>query len=119
MAHAPQFFTLPDSEDKGTVERIRRLAAENGEKLRALNPEVTLFVANDHANQFLLQYVPSFAIHRGKEASGHFTGQDFRFDVDSDTATDLVRYLQDEKFDPAFTSTAELDMSGEEKQSLV
>ena len=109
MAHAPQFFTLPDSEDKDTVERVRRLAAENGEKLRALNPDVTLVVANDHANQFLLHCVPSFAIHRGKEASGHFAGQDFRFDVDSDTATDLVRYLQDEKFDPAFTSTAELD----------
>ena len=109
MAHAPQFFTLPDSEDKDTVERVRRLAAENGEKLRALNPDVTLVVANDHANQFLLHCVPSFAIHRGREASGHFAGQDFRFDVDSDTATDLVRYLQDEKFDPAFTSTAELD----------
>ena len=109
MAHAPQFFTLPDSEDKDTVERVRRLAAENGEKLSALNPDVTLVVANDHANQFLLHCVSSFAIHRGKEASGHFAGQDFRFNVDSDTATDLVRYLQDEKFDPAFTSTAELD----------
>lgn len=109
MAHAPQFFTLPDSEDKATVERVRSLAAENGEKLRALKPDVTLVVANDHANQFLLHCVPSFAIHRGKQASGHFAGRDFRFDVDSETATDLVRYLQDEKFDPAFTSTAELD----------
>lgn len=109
MAHAPQFFTLPDSEDKATVERVRSLAAENGEKMRALKPDVTLVVANDHANQFLLHCVPSFAIHRGKQASGHFAGRDFRFDVDSETATDLVRYLQDEKFDPAFTSTAELD----------
>jgi 2,3-dihydroxyphenylpropionate 1,2-dioxygenase len=109
MAHAPQFFTLPDSEDRDTVERVRQLAAKNGDHLKALNPDVTLVVANDHANQFLLHCVPSFAIHRGKEASGHFAGRDFRFDVDSDTATDLVRYLQDEKFDPAFTSTAELD----------
>jgi 2,3-dihydroxyphenylpropionate 1,2-dioxygenase len=109
MAHAPQFFTLPDTEDRNTVERVRQLAARNGEKLKALDPDVTLVVANDHANQFLLHCVPSFAIHRGKEASGHFAGRDFRFDVDSDTATDLVRYLQDEKFDPAFTSTAELD----------
>ena len=109
MAHAPQFFTLPESEDKDTVERVRRLAAENGEKLKALDADVTLVVANDHANQFLLHCVPAFAIHRGKEASGHFAGRDFRFDVDSGTATDLVRYLQDEKFDPAFTSTAELD----------
>ena len=109
MAHAPQFFTLPDSEDKETIERVRRLAAENGDKLKALKPDITLVVANDHANQFLLHCVPSFAIHRGKEASGHFGGRDFHFDLDSDTATDLVRHLQEEKFDPAFTTTAELD----------
>jgi 2,3-dihydroxyphenylpropionate 1,2-dioxygenase len=109
MAHAPQFFTLPDTEDKETVERVRRLASENGRKLKALEADFTLVVANDHANQFLLHCVPSFAIHRGKEAKGHFAGRNFRFDVDSDTATSLIRYLQDEKFDPAFTSTAELD----------
>lgn len=109
MAHAPQFFTLPASEDRETVERVRRLAAENGRRLEALDADFTLVIANDHANQFLLHCVPSFAIHRGKEARGHFAGRDFRFDVDSETATALVRYLQDEKFDPAFTSTAELD----------
>ena len=26
MAHAPQFFTLPESEDKKTVNRVKRLA---------------------------------------------------------------------------------------------
>lgn len=109
MAHAPQFFTLPETEDKKTVERVRKLASENGRKLKALDADCTLVVANDHANQFLLHCVPSFAIHRGKEAKGHFAGRDFRFDVDSEIATALIRYLQDEKFDPAFTSTAELD----------
>ena len=109
MAHAPQFFTLPETEDKDTVERVRSLAAENGQRLKALEADVTIVVANDHANQFLLHCVPSFAIHRGKEAVGHFAGRDFRFDVDSETATDLITYLQDEKFDPAFTSNAELD----------
>lgn len=109
MAHAPQFFTLPESEDAETVERVRALAAENGAKLKALDADVTIVVANDHANQFLLHCVPSFAIHHGKQATGHFAGRDFRFDVDSATATSLVRYLQEEKFDPAFTSTAELD----------
>ena len=65
MAHAPQFFTLPDSEDKDTVERVRRLAAENGEKLRALNPDVTLIVANDSAlcakctTRFDLRFAPA------------------------------------------------------------
>lgn len=109
MAHAPQFFTLPDTEDKETVERVRRLAAANGARLKALDADVTIVVANDHANQFLLHCVPSFALHRGKKAMGTFAGREFCFDVDSDTSTALIRYLQDEKFDPAFTSTAELD----------
>ena len=109
MAHAPQFFTLPPSEDKETVERVRTLAAENGRRLRDLDPDVVVVIANDHANQFLLHCVPSFALHRGGVAKGHFAGRDFAFDVDSDTSTSLLRYLQEEKFDPAFTSTAELD----------
>ena len=109
MAHAPQFFTLPDTEDAETVERVRSLAAENGRRLSALNPDLAIVIANDHANQFLLHCVPSFALHRGGTAEGHFAGRDFSFDVDSDTSTALIRYLQEEKFDPAFTSNAELD----------
>ena len=109
MAHAPQFFTLPETEDKETVERVHALARENGERLKALNPDVTIVIANDHANQFLLHCVPSFAIHRGCEARGSFAGRDFRYEVASDTATALIRFLQEDGFDPAFTSNAELD----------
>lgn len=109
MAHAPQFFTLPETEDVETVERVRSLAQENGRRLAALNPDLAIVIANDHANQFLLHCVPSFAFHRGGTAEGHFAGRDFAFDVDSDTSTALIRYLQEEKFDPAFTSNAELD----------
>ena len=109
MAHAPQFFTLPETEDRDTVERVRRLAANNGRRLRALEPDVTIVVANDHANQFLLHCVPSFAVHIGARAGGTFGGREFRFDIDSGNAMALVRHLQEEKFDPAFTSTAELD----------
>ena len=109
MAHAPQFFTLPETEDRQTIERVRTLAIENGCQLKALKPDVTIVVANDHANQFLLHCVPSFALHRGQVAKGHFAGQDFQFEVDSETSTNLIRYLQEEKFDPAFTSNATLD----------
>ena len=109
MAHAPQFFTLPPTEDKDTVERVNSLAIENGRQLEALNPDFAIVIANDHANQFLLHCVPSFALHRGARATGHFAGTDFSFDVDSETSTYLLRYLQEEKFDPAFSSTAKLD----------
>ena len=109
MAHAPQFFTLPDTEDRETVERVRSLAAENGRHLRDLDPDLTIVVANDHANQFLLHCVPSFTLHRGAKARGSFAGRDFCFDVDSEVSTKLIRHLQDERFDPAFSSNAELD----------
>ena len=109
MAHAPQFLTLPETEDRETVARVRALAAENGARLKELAPDVTIAVANDHADQFLLHCVPSFAVHRGAEARGAFAGRAFRHEVASDAATALVRHLQEERFDPAFTSTAELD----------
>jgi 2,3-dihydroxyphenylpropionate 1,2-dioxygenase len=109
MAHAPQFFTLPETEDKATVERVHELARENGKRLEALEPDVTIVIANDHANQFLLHCVPPFALHRGKVARGSFAGRDFEFDIASDMSTALVRYLYDENFDISFTSTAELD----------
>ncbi|HCH56993.1 MAG TPA: hypothetical protein DEV64_07880 [Rhodospirillaceae bacterium] len=86
MAHAPQFFTLPPTEDKDTVERVNSLAIENGRQLEALKPDVAIVIANDHANQFLLHCVPSFALHRGESATGHFAGTDFSFDVDSETS---------------------------------
>ncbi len=109
MAHAPQFFTLPETEDKATVERVHALARETGERLAALQPDVTIAIANDHANQFLLHTVPPFTLHRGKVAKGSFAGRDFAYDVASEISTELVRYLYREGFDPTFTSTAELD----------
>ena len=109
MAHAPQFFTLPESEDKTTVERVHSLAKANGEQLSALNPDVYVVIANDHANQFLLHCVPPFLLHRGPEARGTFAGREFHFDVAHEIATDLIRHLQDEGFDPAFSSNAALD----------
>jgi 2,3-dihydroxyphenylpropionate 1,2-dioxygenase len=111
MAHAPQFFTLPETEDKATVERIQALAAENGRRLKALKPDVTIAIANDHANQFLLHCVPSFTFLRGSVAKGHFAGRDFRWDVAAEVSTALIRHIQDEGFDPAFSSTADLDYS--------
>src|SRR5260221_24442 len=38
LPHAPQFFTMPDTEDKKNVEHVREVAADVGKKLRALQP---------------------------------------------------------------------------------
>ena len=108
-AHAPQLWTLPESEDMATVERMRTLLAGVGASLRTLEPDVIILIANDHANQFLLHCVPPFTIHTGAEAKGSFAGRDYAFPVASDAALALVRHLQRNGFDPAFSSAAQLD----------
>ena len=111
MAHAPQFFTLPDTEDKKTVARVKRLAQNNGKRLKALKPDVYVTISNDHANQFVLHCVPPFALHRGNLATGTFAGRSFSHKVASDEATEVIRYLYREGFDVSYTSTAEMEYS--------
>src|SRR5262245_60384725 len=52
LPHAPQFFTMPPTEDRANVERVRAVAATIGEKLRALKPDLWIIFSNDHAEQF-------------------------------------------------------------------
>lgn len=109
MPHAPQFFLLPETEDKATVARVKALAGEIGARLAALEPEVWVVVANDHANQFLLHCTPPFALHLGGAVGGSFGGRTFRYAVSGDLALRLVHHLQQEGFDPAFTNSADID----------
>ena len=48
LPHAPQFFTMPETEDRDTVERVKTVAAEIGTRLRALRPDLWIIFANDH-----------------------------------------------------------------------
>ena len=109
MPHAPQFFTLPETEDRDTVEKVRTLAGEIGGRLAALEPDVWIVVANDHANQFFLRCTPPFTLHLGGEVTGGFAGRRFHHRVAGDTSLGLFRELQAQGFDPAFTNTAEID----------
>ena len=106
VPHAPQFFTLPDTEDHEQVARIEAEMGRIGQALRELEPDVVVIVANDHLENYVLHCVPSFTLHCGLEAAGSFAGRDFRWPVASDTAVEVVRGLQDRAFDPAFTLTA-------------
>jgi 2,3-dihydroxyphenylpropionate 1,2-dioxygenase len=45
----------------------------------------------------------------GGEAKGNFAGRDFNYRVAGDDSLALIRHLQGEGFDPAFTSTAKID----------
>ena len=109
LPHAPQFFTMPDTEDRANVEEVREVAARIATGLKALKPDLWIMIANDHAQQFFHQCAPPFTLHVGGEARGHFAGRDFQFSVPSAVSFEIVRELYRAGFDPAFTSTAEID----------
>src|ERR1700744_609142 len=62
LPHAPQFFTLPETEDKATVARVRDVAARIGAQLAALEPDLWIIFSNDHAEQFFHTVAPAFTI---------------------------------------------------------
>lgn len=109
LPHAPQFFTLPDSEDKQTVQRVRDVAADIGRQLDALKPDLRIVIANDHAQQFFHQCAPPFTLHTGARATGEFAGRRFDHEVPSEVSFALLRELYGAGFDPAFSSSAAID----------
>lgn len=109
LPHAPQFFTMPDTEDKSVVEQVKKVAAEIGKNLKALKPDLWIIFSNDHAEQFFHNAAPPFTVHVGGEATGEFAGRKFRWKIPSEIGFELVRQLYRQNFDPAFTSTAKID----------
>ena len=109
LPHAPQFFTMPETEDRDTVARVRAVAADIGSRLKALAPDLWIIFSNDHAEQFFHQAAPPFTVHVGDAAEGMFAGRNFRWKVPSEIGLELVRQLYRQGFDPAFTSVAKVD----------
>jgi 2,3-dihydroxyphenylpropionate 1,2-dioxygenase len=109
LPHAPQFFTMPETEDRGTVERVREVAGEIGARLKARRPDLWVIFANDHAEQFFHTAAPPFTIHVGDEANGAFAGRNFHWRVPGEIGFEIVRQMYAQGFDPAFTSVAKID----------
>jgi 2,3-dihydroxyphenylpropionate 1,2-dioxygenase len=109
LPHAPQFFTMPETEDKAVVEKVRQVAADLGDKLKALKPDLWIIFSNDHAEQFFHNAAPPFTVHVGGEATGEFAGRKFHWKIPSEIGFELVRQLYRQNFDPAFSSTAKID----------
>jgi 2,3-dihydroxyphenylpropionate 1,2-dioxygenase len=109
LPHAPQFFTMPETEDAANVAEVRAIAKTIGYKLKALKPDLWIIFSNDHAEQFFHQVAPAFCVHVGGEASGHFAGRDFHWKVPGEIGLELIRQLYRDGFDPAFSSTAKID----------
>jgi hypothetical protein len=109
LPHAPQFFTMPETEDRNTVERVKAAAAEIGTRLRALRPDLWIIFANDHVEQFFHTSAAPFTIHVGDEAKGEFAGRQFHWRVPGQIGFEIVRQMYAQGFDPAFTSVAKID----------
>src|SRR5713101_3471788 len=106
LPHAPQFFTMPDTEDKANVEKVRAVAREIGDKLKAMRPDLWIIFSNDHAEQFFHNVAPPFTVHVGGEAAGEFAGRKFHWQIPSEIGFEIVRQLYRQNFDPAFTTSA-------------
>src|SRR6201998_1633179 len=93
MPHAPQFFTMPDTEDKQVVQAVREGDAHTRDNLRALKPDLWIMFSNDHAEQFFHTAAPPFTIHVGGEARGEFAGRDFHWRVPGEIGFEIVREM--------------------------
>src|SRR5207253_7137245 len=109
LPHAPQFFTMPDTEDKALVAHVREVAADIGKRLRALEPDLWIIFSNDHAEQFFHNAAPPFTVHVGGEATGEFAGRKFHWKTPSEIGFELARELYWQHLDPAFSSIAKID----------
>src|SRR5437763_15011922 len=70
VPHAPQFLTLPETEDRAQVARVHAAMRELGDRFRALAPDLAIVISNAHCADFVVRCVPAFAIHCGARAAG-------------------------------------------------
>jgi 2,3-dihydroxyphenylpropionate 1,2-dioxygenase len=107
VPHAPQFLTLPETEDKAQVGRVNATMRAIGEKFRALDPDLLIVLSNAHCDDMVVHCVPPFAIQCGTRAEG--TGlHEGAWPIDGAAGYALLRQLLDLGFDPAFTLDAGL-----------
>ena len=107
VPHAPQFLTLPETEDHAQVARVNAAMRAIGDKFRGLDPDLVIVISNAHCDDFVTRCVPAFAIHCGAKASGsgRHAGS---WPIDGAAGYALVQELQELGFDPAFTLDAGL-----------
>ena len=107
VPHAPQFLTLPETEDKAQVARVNAAMRELGDRFRALDPDLLIVLSNAHCDDCVVRCVPAFMLHCGTRApgSGKHAGW---WPIDGAAGYALVEELLDLGFDPAFTLDAGL-----------
>ena len=107
VPHAPQFLTLPETEDRAQVARVNAAMRQIGDAFRARDPDLLIVISNAHCDDFVTSCVPAFALHCGVRAEGS-GGHAGAWPIDGRAGYALVRELLDLGFDPAFTLDAGL-----------
>jgi 2,3-dihydroxyphenylpropionate 1,2-dioxygenase len=107
VPHAPQFLTLPETEDKAQVARVNAAMRAVGDKFRALDPDLLVVLSNAHCDDMVVHCVPPFAVHCGTRAEGSGLHEG-PWPIDGEAGYALLRQLFDLGFDPAFTLDAKL-----------
>ena len=110
LPHAPQFLSLPKTEDHAQVARCRAAMQTVGDGLRGLKPDLVIVIANAHGEHFAVDCVPPFAIYGGKHANGmgKHAGP---WPLEGEAGMELLEHMLDAGFDPAYTLNAEVGTS--------
>src|SRR5437773_6859182 len=107
VPHAPQFLTLPKTEDKAQVARVNTAMRAIGDQFRALDPDLLIVLSNAHCDDMVVHCVPPFVLHCGRHAQGSGLHEG-AWPIDGAAGYALLRQLLDLGFDPAFTLDAGL-----------
>src|SRR5438552_450323 len=107
VPHAPQFLTLPETEDKARVARVSPAIRAMRDQFRALDPDLLIVLSNAHCDDMVVHCVPPFALHCGRRAEGSGLHEG-PWPIDGAAGYALLRQLLDLGFDPAFTLDAGL-----------
>lgn len=107
VPHAPQFLTLPETEDHAQVARVNAAMRGLGDKFRALDADLLIVICNAHCDDFITHCVPAFMLHCGTKAegAGKHGGP---WPIDGEAGYALLHELLGLGFDPAFTLDAGL-----------
>lgn len=110
LPHAPQFLSLPETEDHAQVERCRVTMQQVGDGLRALKPDLVIVLANAHGEHFAVNCVPPFAIFCGSHANGQgkHSGS---WPLEGEAGMELLQRMLDSGFDPAYTLDGDVGTS--------
>ena len=111
VAHAPQIYLMPKSEDHAAIEQVHEGYRLIARRASELSLDALCVVALDHLHNHFLDLVPSITLFTGDVVVAEFNGATVRCEAAPELANGLLDHLLDAGFDPAFSQREVLDHS--------